>query len=284
MRFNEFKTLVPDSDSMGPGEEIVLPSHMIVKRGNTLSKIADKLGIPLADLISANPQIKNPDLIYPGDKINIPSKTPAKPAEPEIDRGRPTMKDDPRLTPSSPETPVVIPPGAKSPPVRPGQEKSGKSAKKTTFSQYEIENTDSASECFDFFKGKGLNDIQSSAFVGNFYEESKFNTKAYNQDEHAKGIVQWRLDRYTGLDSFAKKVKKKWHDFQLQLEYAWHELNGKYKKVLPALERNKDNLKECVRIIMDDYEVANPVSYPRRLGFAESALRLFGTEQSDKPA
>jgi LysM repeat protein len=281
MRFNEFKTLVPHSDSLKPGEEIVLPSHMIVKRGNTLSKIADKLTIPLADLIAANPQIKNPDLIYPGDKINIPSKTPAKP---EIDRGRPTMKDDPRLKPSSPETPVVIPPGAKSPPVRPGQEKSGKPKKEKPIGQYEIANTESASECFDFFKGKGLNDIQCAAFVGNFYEESKFNTKIVNKDENAVGIVQWRLDRYTGLTNFAKKFKKKWHDFQLQLDYTWHELNGKYKRTLTELELNKDNLEKCVEIVMNKYEVAKPISYPRRLGYAESALRLFGTEQPSKPA
>jgi spore coat assembly protein SafA len=278
MRFNEFKTLVPHSDSMGPGEEIVLPSHVIVKRGDTLFKIAEKLGISLAELIAANPQISNPDLIYPGDKIKIPSKTPAKP---EIDRGRPTMKDDPRLKPSSPETP-----GVTSPPVRPGQEKSGKSAKKITFGRYEIENTEPASECFDFFKRKGLNDIQSAAFVGNFYEESKFNTKIVNKKENAWGIGQWRLDRYKGLTDFANNLKKKWHDFQLQLDYSWHELtkNGTYKKILPALNNNKDNLKECVRIIMDDYEVADSASYPRRLGFAESALRLFGTEQTDKPA
>jgi hypothetical protein len=48
------------------------------------------------------------------------------------------------------------------------------------------------------------------------------------------------------------------------------------------LESNKDNLEKCVEIIMNKYEVADPVSYPKRLGYAESALRLFGTETERK--
>jgi spore coat assembly protein SafA len=44
-----------------------------VERGDTLSAIAKEHGVSLAALIAANPQIKNPDLIYPGDKINIPA-------------------------------------------------------------------------------------------------------------------------------------------------------------------------------------------------------------------
>lgn len=44
-----------------------------VVHGDSLSEIAEKKGVSLSALIAANPQIKNPDLIYPGDKINIPS-------------------------------------------------------------------------------------------------------------------------------------------------------------------------------------------------------------------
>lgn len=46
----------------------------IVKKGDTLSKIAKAHKVTLKKLIAANPQIKNPDLIYPGQKITIPSK------------------------------------------------------------------------------------------------------------------------------------------------------------------------------------------------------------------
>lgn len=44
-----------------------------VVKGDSLWKIAVKYEIGISEIISANPQIKNPDLIYPGDKIIIPS-------------------------------------------------------------------------------------------------------------------------------------------------------------------------------------------------------------------
>jgi GH24 family phage-related lysozyme (muramidase)/peptidoglycan hydrolase-like protein with peptidoglycan-binding domain/LysM repeat protein len=43
-----------------------------VERGDTLSEIAADHGVSVADLMAANPQIKNPDLIYPNDVLNIP--------------------------------------------------------------------------------------------------------------------------------------------------------------------------------------------------------------------
>jgi len=44
----------------------------IVKKGDTLWGIAKRCDVALAALIAANPQIKNPNLIYPGDKVKIP--------------------------------------------------------------------------------------------------------------------------------------------------------------------------------------------------------------------
>ncbi len=45
---------------------------VIVKKGDTLFKIAQREGVTLEALIAANPQIKNPDKIYPGQKVFIP--------------------------------------------------------------------------------------------------------------------------------------------------------------------------------------------------------------------
>ena len=42
-----------------------------VKKGDTLGSIAIKYGMSLTDLKALNPQIKNPSLIYPGQKINL---------------------------------------------------------------------------------------------------------------------------------------------------------------------------------------------------------------------
>jgi N-acetylmuramoyl-L-alanine amidase len=46
-----------------------------VKSGDTLSQIASNENITLIDLIKLNPQIKNPNLIFPGDVIET-TKTP----------------------------------------------------------------------------------------------------------------------------------------------------------------------------------------------------------------
>lgn len=43
-----------------------------VARGDTLSAIAARAGVSLQSLIAANPQIRNPNVIYPGDRVRIP--------------------------------------------------------------------------------------------------------------------------------------------------------------------------------------------------------------------
>ena len=43
-----------------------------IQKGDTLWAVAQANGVALDALIKANPQIKNPNLIYPGDKITIP--------------------------------------------------------------------------------------------------------------------------------------------------------------------------------------------------------------------
>ncbi|MFV0441335.1 MAG: SafA/ExsA family spore coat assembly protein [Lachnospirales bacterium] len=43
-----------------------------VKKGDTLWKIARTYEVGISEIIGANPQIKNPDLIYPNQKVNVP--------------------------------------------------------------------------------------------------------------------------------------------------------------------------------------------------------------------
>ena len=44
----------------------------VVKSGDTLSGIAQKFGVSLAALEAANPQIPDPNKIFPGQVIFIP--------------------------------------------------------------------------------------------------------------------------------------------------------------------------------------------------------------------
>lgn len=60
-------------------------SHKVLP-GDTMWKIAVRYEIGLAELIKANPQIKNPALIYVGQVINIPEGAPLKTLEDEVVR------------------------------------------------------------------------------------------------------------------------------------------------------------------------------------------------------
>jgi uncharacterized YkwD family protein/spore coat assembly protein SafA len=60
-------------------------THTVVK-GDTMWKIAVKYQIGVSELIAANPQIKNPDLIYPGQVIYIPNIDDIKALENEVIR------------------------------------------------------------------------------------------------------------------------------------------------------------------------------------------------------
>lgn len=57
-----------------------------VRSGDSMWKIAVKYEVGLKELITANPQISNPALIYVGQKVNIPSAAPLKSIEDEVVR------------------------------------------------------------------------------------------------------------------------------------------------------------------------------------------------------
>jgi LysM repeat protein len=49
-----------------------------VQPGDTLSGIAFKYGLTLPSVLAANPNIENPDLIYPYDRITTPIYLPSQ--------------------------------------------------------------------------------------------------------------------------------------------------------------------------------------------------------------
>ena len=51
----------------------------VVQKGDTLGKIAARLGIRFSDLLAVNPQIRNASLIYTGQVINLPGSVSAPP-------------------------------------------------------------------------------------------------------------------------------------------------------------------------------------------------------------
>ncbi|MEW1672004.1 LysM peptidoglycan-binding domain-containing protein [Streptomyces noursei] len=71
-----------------------------IKKGQTLSGIAALLGVSLAALLAANPQIKSPDRVDEGQEITVPT-TPKPPTKPTAPPAKPTPKPD---KPTSPPT------------------------------------------------------------------------------------------------------------------------------------------------------------------------------------
>lgn len=62
---------VPDPDP-APQPDPGNAGSVTVQRGDTLSGIAQRNGVSLPDLLAANPQIRNPNLIYPGQTVHLP--------------------------------------------------------------------------------------------------------------------------------------------------------------------------------------------------------------------
>ncbi|MBN2359107.1 MAG: LysM peptidoglycan-binding domain-containing protein, partial [Deltaproteobacteria bacterium] len=65
-------------------------STYVVKRGDTLWDIAQEHDVELRELIEANPQIRNPDLIFAGQQVTIPGHAAREASH--ADRGRGTER------------------------------------------------------------------------------------------------------------------------------------------------------------------------------------------------
>jgi spore coat assembly protein SafA len=72
-------TAVPTPTPTVPvgGTPLPTPHVYVVRSGDTLWQIAKTFDIGLSLLISANPQIKDPSVILPGEQVTIPTPTPA---------------------------------------------------------------------------------------------------------------------------------------------------------------------------------------------------------------
>jgi LysM repeat protein len=70
---------ITNPDLIFPGQVVVVPvgsfpppGTYVVQPGDTLSGIAELFTVTLAALEAANPQITNPDRIFPGQVVHIP--------------------------------------------------------------------------------------------------------------------------------------------------------------------------------------------------------------------
>ncbi|MFH8346799.1 LysM peptidoglycan-binding domain-containing protein [Streptomyces sp. NPDC018045] len=71
------------------GDSTASGSKYKIKRGQTLGGIAALLGVTLASLLMANPQIKDPDRVDEGQEINVPTKPSTPPSKPTAPPAKP---------------------------------------------------------------------------------------------------------------------------------------------------------------------------------------------------
>ena len=75
---------ISDPNRIFPGQVVSIPgsspasgSDYVVQLGDTLTAIATRFGVSLAALEAANPQISDPNRIFPGQVVSIPGSSPA---------------------------------------------------------------------------------------------------------------------------------------------------------------------------------------------------------------
>lgn len=73
---------------------------------------------------------------------------------------------------------------------------------------------------------RGYSPVHAAALAGHALQESGGNPAAFNPKEDAHGILQWRGDRWAGLQALAKARGAAPDDPQVQLDFIAHEMAG----------------------------------------------------------
>ncbi len=107
---------VADPNVIHPGDRLSVPGMAapppmgthVVQPGETMTSIAKQNDVSLGELIDANPQVPNPDLIYPDQRLNVPLRP-----GPAVDTTPPAQP----VSPAADEAPVAPAPDAPPPAV-----------------------------------------------------------------------------------------------------------------------------------------------------------------------
>lgn len=150
-----------------------------------------------------------------------------------------------------------------------------------------------ASEIRDYFKGKGLTDVQVAGILGNWGEESGLNPNANNPNDVGKrsfGLAQWRAERLERLFNYSGTRTP---SLKQQLDFTWHELTGSEYGTLSKLKR-ASTVEQATSAFIgyerpEGYTAANPQgakSYNSRLKKAQKHAAGTGDagKTTDAPA
>ncbi|MBX5483633.1 MAG: LysM peptidoglycan-binding domain-containing protein [Myxococcaceae bacterium] len=215
-----------------------------IRRGDTLSGIAARYGTTVAALMKANPQIKNPNLIYAGDWLNIPGQRDTFESTPSgtrytVRRGdtlsaigarygvsymeiaRVNHIANPNLI--YPGQQLVIPTRSNTPAPAPTPAPSDGGSVSGIENRPGVKGN--AQQVIQFFMAKGLTRAQAAGIAGNLLYESNFNPSAVGDGGTSFGVAQWHLGRGDAMKSWTTSHGYSSTSFQGQLEFLWYELN-----------------------------------------------------------
>jgi hypothetical protein len=145
-------------------------------------------------------------------------------------------------------------------------------------------------QAFDFFTSKGYTPAAAAGLVGNITQESSFAPDVLSGqrmgDKGTSGYLgQWHADRLTNYLNFAKAQGKAPSDFQTQLDFYAHELEGPESRTRELLQGVDDPVKATA--IAAGYERpygwrlgGDPTrisAWDKRAGYAKDAFNRFGT-------
>lgn len=119
---------IANPDLILPGQSICVPTAppvtcpggtlYMVRPGDTMFDIATRFGVTLQALIAANPQISDPNMIFPGQSLCIPGvAAPVPPAPVVISPIVAPPKPEMPMPPIAPPPPSPVPPIAPLPPM-----------------------------------------------------------------------------------------------------------------------------------------------------------------------
>lgn len=217
-----------------------------IRSGDTLSGISRRFGTSIDALLRANPQIKNPNLIYAGQSLTLPGSGDSFQPAPSQGGSRYTVRSGDTLSaigarfgvsymdiarangianpnliyagqqlviPGRGGTPAPAP----NPSPSPGGSVSG------------IENRPgvkgNAQQTIAFFMSKGLTRAQAAGIAGNLLYESGFNPSAVGDGGTSFGVAQWHNGRGAAMKAWTQSHGYSPTSFKGQLEYLWYELN-----------------------------------------------------------
>jgi hypothetical protein len=90
------------------------------------------------------------------------------------------------------------------------------------------------------FIARGYTPTQAAALAGHALQESGGDPTNVNQAEGAHGLLQWRNDRWQGLQDFAKSQGKDPNDPEVQMDFVGREMSGPEAKGSAAFRNSTD--------------------------------------------